>query len=205
LIYNEKQIQTCNFLASLFTKHGSDKSTTHNYHLVYGSIIPFFCTPPKILEIGLGTNDPEVASNMGINGKPGASLRAFKELSPQSIVHGADIDSTIKVEGCRVFTIDQTKPKTFDVIKKFGEIAYDIIIDDGLHSPDANLYTLEFALETISDNGFIVIEDIKESALDIWRIVRFGLLGTVFNSHLIKSKSAYMFIASKNPSFPKIN
>jgi hypothetical protein len=205
LIFNEKQIHFSNTLASLFAEHGSDKSTSHNYHLIYGSMFALFNSPPRILEIGLGTNNPAIASNMGISGKPGASLRAFKAFSPQSIVDGADIDDTIKVDGCRVFTIDQTQPKTFDVIKRHGEVAYDIIIDDGLHSPDANLYTLEFALGAISDNGIIVIEDINSSAVDIWKIVRYSLLSAGFSAHIIKTKSAFMFIASKNKSFPKFN
>lgn len=205
LVFNEKQIHISNALASLFAEHGSDKSTTHNYHLVYGSMLALFNSPPKILEIGLGTNDPEIASNMGISGRPGASLRAFKAFSPQSIVDGADIDDSIKVEGCRVFTIDQTQPKTFDVIKRHGEVAYDIIIDDGLHSPDANLYTLEFALEAISDNGIIVIEDISSSAVDIWKTVRYILSNAGYGAHLIRTKAAFMFIASKNKSFPKFD
>ena len=204
LILSEKQLAVSNDLGNLFLQYGSDKSTTHNYHLIYGSILSLISENPRILEIGLGSNDPSIASNMGIHGKPGASLRAFKKYKPSSIIDGADIDSTIKVEECRVFHIDQTVPESFGVINGKGEPFYDLIIDDGLHSPDANLYTLEFALGSISNNGFIVIEDINESSLFIWKSLQYYLKATHFNSYLIKTRAAWVFLVTKNLYFPKL-
>lgn len=189
-------------LGALLEKHGSDKSTTHNYHLIYGPIIDLLGSNARILEIGLGSNDLSIASNMGMDGTPGASLRAFKEFCPQAVVDGADIDRSIEVDGCRVFHIDQTHPETFDLIRAHGEPCYDLIIDDGLHSPDANLFTLEFALSRISNNGFVVIEDINESAISIWKTLQYCFRSTSFHAFLIRTKAAYLFIATKSECFP---
>ena len=44
----------------------------------------------NIFEVGLGTNNVDVPSNMGKDGKPGASLRAWRDYFPN-----ADIDTRI--------------------------------------------------------------------------------------------------------------
>lgn len=202
LICNEKQRSATTALGDLFAKHGSDKSTRHDYHRLYGAILPLFRQAPRILEVGLGSNNTEIASNMGIDGRPGASLRAFKEFWPDAIVDGADIDKTIRVDGCRVFYVDQTNPGTFQSIKAEGELTYDLIIDDGLHSPDANLYTLDFALSALSNDGIVLIEDIPEAALPIWLSLQYQFLHADFKTRLVRTKAAYVFIATKSLSLP---
>ena len=62
-----------------FNKYKSDKSLNHNYHLIYGALFPDTNKVKKILEIGLGTNNEKLISNMGKNGSPGASVRAFRD------------------------------------------------------------------------------------------------------------------------------
>ena len=52
-------------------------SYVHNYHLVYSALFKNKNNVKKILEIGIGTNNTKLISNMGQNGIPGASLRAF--------------------------------------------------------------------------------------------------------------------------------
>src|SRR5262245_32524283 len=61
-------------LKSLFAKYGSDKSTGHNYHHLYGEILKQKDDISCVLEIGLGTNNLDVVSNMGTRGVHGASL-----------------------------------------------------------------------------------------------------------------------------------
>ena len=203
IVLNKEQLNFAKKLGELFAEYGSDKSTRHNYNILYGCVFALFSSPPRILEIGLGSNNPSIASNMGVKGKPGASLRAFKAFSPNSIVDGADIDETIKVEECRTFKIDQTQPDSFNAISKHGEVAYDIIIDDGLHSPDANLYTLEFALKALSAEGVAIIEDIHPSANAIWKVTSYLCNRHGYASHLISTRRANAFVVSKNNSFMK--
>ncbi len=186
-------------ISNLFTKYGSDK-TRHNYHHLYGYILSRLPKDSRILEIGIGSGNPNIVSNMGPNAKPGASMNAFKSFSPESLVHGADIDDRLKIEGFKLFNIDQTKPESFSVIAKEGEPEYDLIIDDGMHSPDANLFTLEFALNCISEKGFIVIEDIPERTIVIWKIVQFLMQGSQYRTSIVKGKSLYLFVCTKSDS-----
>ena len=95
----------------------------------------------KILEIGLGTDNVNLLSNMGINGKPGASLRAFRDFFKNSKIYGADIDKNILFDDLKIKTsyVDQTSEISIrKLFKKFGS-NFDLIIDDGMHSPSANL------------------------------------------------------------------
>ena len=62
-------------LADLFNEYGSDKSSVHNYHVLYASILRSFANRAfNLLEIGLGTTDVRFVSNMGEAGRPGSSL-----------------------------------------------------------------------------------------------------------------------------------
>src|SRR5689334_22577873 len=112
---------------------------------------------------------------MGSGGKPGASLRAFRDYLPNASIFGADVDRDIlfQTERIRTAYVDQTDPKTFaDMHAEFGRPSFDLVIDDGLHAADANLNTLRFGLRILSPGGWIVIEDIRCDALVAWRIVQ---------------------------------
>lgn len=198
IVKNINSIELSKKLSNLFNQYGSDKSSIHNYHLLYGSIFNYLEGCSSLLEIGLGSNDLSIPSNMGSDGKPGASLYAFKEFLPNSIINGADIDNNIKVKGCKVFYIDQTKPDSFAEIEINSKGKYDLIIDDGLHTPDANLFTLDFALRNISSKGLIVIEDIKPRHLPIWMTVQYLLINSSYYGQLFQTKESFVFICSKN-------
>jgi hypothetical protein len=102
-------------LKALFDHHGSDKANSHNYHILYSSILGDGEKIENIFEIGLGTNNSDVVSNMGSGGKPGASLRAFRDYCPNANIYGADIDSRIlfSEERIRTFYLDQTRLDSF--------------------------------------------------------------------------------------------
>ena len=73
---NDKDLRD---LENLFNEYGSDESGKHNYHLIYSWVLRGKRhLPLTILEIGLGTNYLDTLSNMGLHGRPGASLRAFR-------------------------------------------------------------------------------------------------------------------------------
>jgi len=86
----------CKALADLFSLHGSDKATAHNYHLIYSSVLKGKRNRPiRILEIGIGPNNVDVPSTMGRLGRPGPLLRAFRDWAPNSLVVGADVNRRI--------------------------------------------------------------------------------------------------------------
>jgi hypothetical protein len=138
-------------LKVLFDQYGSDKASKHNYHLIYGTVLNEKLTIKNILEVGMGTNNLDVVSNMGKLGKPGASLRAFRDFCLNAEIYGADIDKSILFSEERIttFYVDQTDSKTFQHLKNELPELFDLIIDDGLHSPNANIATLDFGLQII--------------------------------------------------------
>jgi hypothetical protein len=162
-----------------FSRHGSDKGSVHNYHKVYSRIFQELnLTIPNILEIGLGTNNTSVASNMGRRGRPGASLRAWKDLFPESPIVGADIDSSVLFQEKNIMTyqLDQTSPDSWKSFTQIlGKRKFHLVIDDGLHSPSANLKSLLFGLDLLEESGFLVVEDIHPRALPVWSIALSGL------------------------------
>jgi hypothetical protein len=176
-----------------FPKYGSDKSY-HNYHRVYSWIFSQI-NISNLIEIGLGTNNVDVVSNMGPGGKPGASLRAFRELSPTSTIYGADIDNNIlfQEENITTFFVDQLDRETF---QNLPDIKYDLIIDDGLHQIGANFNTLLWGLEHLNDGGFIVIEDI--SPIKPWQTIAYILTrNEEYECQLIKCSNSHLFLINK--------
>jgi len=185
-------------LANLFNKYGSDKSNQHNYHLIYSSILNPKKDIKKIFEIGLGTNYPEIVSTMGSDGKPGASLKAFRDYCANCIVYGADYDKRIlfKDERIKTFFVDQTSPSTFDQLDENIGNDFDLMIDDGLHSPNANLHSLYFFIKKLRVGGYGVIEDISPLTQNLWKIVT-DLLKENFLSALIETKNSSIFIIKR--------
>jgi predicted O-methyltransferase YrrM len=190
-------------LAALFRQHGSDKSTVHDYHLLYGRLLAQPQSIRGLLEIGLGTNNPAVVSNMGPGGRPGASLRALRDWLPAAAIYGADVDRGILFEEPRIrsFYVDQSAPDTLAALGQQIDGELDLIIDDGLHAPNANVNTLAFALTRVRPGGWVVIEDIAERALDAWQLVA-ALLPAGCSPQLIRARAGYLFVVQRPASFP---
>jgi hypothetical protein len=167
--------------------YGSDKASTHAYHHFYANAFDEPDGVLNVLEIGLGTNNVDVLSSMGPTGRPGASLRAFRNFFSRAEMHGCDVDARILFteERIRTFEVNQTLPETF--LKLPQEFSYDLMIDDGLHSPHANLASLTYFLGKIRKGGWAVVEDIGIEALPIWQTVHI-VLPPNFESVLYKSR-----------------
>lgn len=192
----EKKYQNdvnCEKLKNLFNQYGSDKTRTSLVY-VYFEIFNNFKIN-SIFEIGLGTNNINFRSNMGLNGKPGASLRAFRDYLDTKI-YGADVDKSIlfEEEQIQTFFIDQLNIDTIQNIKsKIPKV--DLIIDDGLHQPDANLNVIINLLEHLNSNGFLVIEDIEDSFVDIFQIIeKIFNRNNKFKSSIVKVKERYCLL-----------
>jgi SAM-dependent methyltransferase len=191
-------------LEALLQRYGSDKSTLHNYHLLYAALLgPKRNDPLRLLEIGIGTNNPEIVSTMGPSGKPGASLRAFRDFCPNAQVFGADFDRRIlfEEERIRTYFVDQTRYSSFDELSiQISERTFDLVIDDGLHSPNANIATMLFALRILRSDGYFIVEDIPESALPIWQVVG-AVLPEGYRPLIVEAKYGWLFMIQK-PRFP---
>lgn len=182
---------------------GSDKSTVHNYHHLYSFILNKFenNSDCNILEIGMGTNNPNLVSTMGSDGVPGAALFAFSKYFDKANIYGADIDRNIifNKDNIKTCYVDQLNLDSFeDLNTTFGNIKYDLIIDDGLHSIGSNFNTLLFALEHVKPDGWIVIEDISKFYVTNWFTIDY-MLKRVDNikTYMINSRVAHVYAIHK--------
>jgi len=181
----------------VFQRHGSDKSTLHDYHKLYATLLqPARRAACRVVEIGIGTNDPSVLSTMGVQGTPGASLRAFENLLPKAEVFGADIDEKIlfQTDKIRCVPCDQTRADGFDALRAVLDgKPVDLLIDDGLHAIHANLHTLLFGLDVVTRGGHVVIEDIPHHVGWLWKLLS-GLLGRRHDCTLVHCRTALAFV-----------
>jgi hypothetical protein len=126
----------------------------------------------RIFELGLGSNNPDVLSNMGVFGVPGASLRGWRELFPDALVYGADIDRRVLFQEDRIktFYCDQLDQLSIRDLWSQPDLkdGVEILIEDGLHTFEANVSFLEGALEHLRPGGVYVIEDVGWEHFDDW-------------------------------------
>jgi hypothetical protein len=144
-----------NELGALFDKYGCDKASKHGYDTVYRRNLAALCQAPiRLLEIGVFR---------------GASIKAWLEYFPNATIYGIDTFQRVEMEKLDIFghkrvkllkhnSLDENVNKEMKV--HWGEdIAFDVIIDDGLHTPEANLKTLVNTIEFLKPNGMYFIED----------------------------------------------
>jgi 23S rRNA U2552 (ribose-2'-O)-methylase RlmE/FtsJ len=100
---------------------------------------------------------------MGANGRPGASLRVWRDYFPNARIYGSDIDQNILFEEHRIKTyfVDQRNPNAIQSMwQKIGEHDFDLMIDDGLHAFDAGRTLFENSISKIASTGIYIIEDV---------------------------------------------
>lgn len=141
----------------------------------------------NVFELGIGTNFTDIESTMGERGKPGASLRGWRDFFTNSNIYGADIDSRILFSENRIntFYCDQTDPTSVRSMWDKMDFEFDIIVEDGLHKFDANVCFLENSLHKIKTGGHYIIEDIQWSELNLW-IDKIKEYKNIFPNYLFK-------------------
>jgi hypothetical protein len=188
-------------LTDLFISYGSDKATTHDYSEVYGRLFPETAGIVQVVEIGIGTKSKKVLSTMGSSHLGvGGSLRAWRDFFPNANVLGLDIDPKSLFEDNRIktATCDQTDVGSLaGALSMLPNGSVDLIVDDGLHSLDANLNTIYASLPKIRKGGWMVVEDINEATLGAWKILTTLLRPHYQEVSLVKCRSAYMFLIQK--------
>ena len=160
-------------LCKIMNKNGSDKGNGwHNYSKLYHKLFEDKRNDElNIFELGLGTNNINIPSNMGANGKPCASLYGWKDFFKNSKIFGADIDKDILIynEDIKTYYCDQLSRETIHNMYNNSDLQntyFDIIIDDGLHTFEANMSFMCNSLHKLKPNGFYIVEDILRSHKD---------------------------------------
>ncbi len=161
-------------LNALCDKYGSDKGEirpdghpypwrSHSYaDFIESRFMHCRDSVRHVFECGIGTNNPNRPSSMGAGGRPGASLRVWRDYFPHARIVGADIDREILFTEERISTyyVDQTKPES--IAKLWSDVdvdAFDLMIDDGLHTFAAGRCLFEGSFHKLREGGLYVIED----------------------------------------------
>jgi SAM-dependent methyltransferase len=163
--------QTATPLCEIMGRNRSDKGSSditrcwHNYTTAYHALFKDIRMDKlRVFELGLGTNNTSLPSNMGANGRPCASLYGWSEYFPNSDIFGADIDRNILYNNdkFRTYYCDQTNPIAIKDMWNHPDLIenFDIIVEDGLHQYEANVCFFENSIHKLKPNGWFIIEDI---------------------------------------------
>ena len=151
-------------LCELMGKYKSDKGNAentarHNYTRYYDALFgPERTQVTRMFELGI----------FG-----GSSLRAWRDYFPNATIYGADIDSGSV--GCvhgepRIVSYQCDETNADQVADMWARHArtepalFDIILDDGLHTPEANSFFLDRAWHMLKPGGIYIIEDITSDS-----------------------------------------
>lgn len=142
-------------LEELFNKYGCDKAQKHNYHKVYEAEFDTIRNEPiNILEVGVFKGD---------------SVRAWLEFFPNATIYGLDVFTRVRPEDIDVLQHERVKWLKGDstniavrqqIKKAWPRIRFDVIIDDGLHTPAANAKTLHNLFPLMKKTGRYYVEDV---------------------------------------------
>jgi len=142
-------------LQQLFNKHGCDKSKKHKYHEVYEPDFSLLKDQPiNLLEVGIFK---------------GNSVEAWIEYFPNATIYGVDIFTRVvpntipilKHPRVKWLKADSLNPEQVAQIgEQWPGIRFDVIIDDGLHTPAANAKTLQNLWKYLKTGGQYYIEDV---------------------------------------------
>jgi len=161
-------------LCALGDKYGVDKCPTinHNYTPTYHSVLDSRRdTTLHMLEIGVG-NIPLMRPIVGDRYKPGASLRMWRDYFPKAEIIGCDIDKKVLFndeDRIKTFYADQSnEPSLVSLIEqiKSPDGKLDIILDDGSHNKDHQIFSFKILWPYIRAGGLYIIEDIWFTFMD---------------------------------------
>lgn len=164
-------------LCRIMKECGSDKGLGwHNYTTLYSPLLAHLKNKAdvSIFEVGIGTNNPALESSMGVDGVPGASLYGWSQWLPDASVVGADIDRDILFNTDKITTyfVDQRNSQTIKAMWEkpaLSNASFDVIIDDGLHSFEANDLFLSQSHNKLKESGIFIVEDILPEEMHLFR------------------------------------
>lgn len=144
-----------NKLVELFDKHKCDKGNLrHRYDRVYEPALQHLRDQEfNMLEIGI---------------YKGSSVEAWREYFPKANFYGIDIFVRVEPENIPALNRDRVHWCKCDslvgpneaFLEMVGDIQFDVIIDDGLHTHDAQRKTFENFIPFLKQDGVYFIEDV---------------------------------------------
>lgn len=139
-------------LKEIFDSNKCDKSSKHGYDAVYTELFePLRNTPLNILEIGIFR---------------GESLASWVEYFPEGTVYGIDVFTRVQPADISILQNPKVRWSKCDSMDSkvastiWSDVEFDIIIDDGLHTPEANKLTFEAWFPRLKRGGLYIVEDV---------------------------------------------
>jgi len=138
----------------------------HNYINSYNILFDNLNKPDvkNILEIGLGfvLSNSSTAFSQDKKYRPGNSLRMWRDYFNNSNVFGIDINPELMFNEDRIqtFVADQSNETDLQNVINRINCELDIIIDDGSHYGEHQVYSFMFLNKFLKPNGIYIIEDV---------------------------------------------
>ena len=137
----------------------------HTYTEVYEALFaPIRLSARNIFECGVGMESREPGGRPGTYATTGASLRVWRDFFPHAEIWGADIDAEALFQEERIHTalMDQASPESVEsFFANAGVAAFDLMIDDGLHTFQAASCLFDHAAPWLAPGGIYIIEDLS--------------------------------------------
>jgi hypothetical protein len=133
-----------------------------HYMPIYENLLAGYerCPDLSLLEIGV---------------QRGGSLQMHKQRFPQVKIVGLDIDPNCKIDRQvgELVIGDQASQAVIDHLVELGP--YDIIIDDGGHTPDQQITSFYGLFPHLRYSGIYIVEDVFTNAIPGYTASRYGL------------------------------
>ena len=171
-------------LCKLAFQYGTDKcpKVRHSYTPFYYELFRGReKTVKKVLEIGIGYK----INNRGKQYEyyeVGASLMMWRDFFPNAQVYGIDIvpETLIKGERIHTYLCNQYKPDELTkLIKEIGN-DIDIVIDDGSHQHQHQVWTCQFLMPLLKKDVLYIIEDVLHTVTLARRLSNFNIMTVSF-------------------------
>lgn len=125
----------------------TDKGIVHSYISVYDSLFePYQERARNVLEIGI---------------EYGGSLRLWRGYFSNALITGIDIRDHLLDLDPRIRTFKRDA-YTHYMVDTLNDRKYDIIIDDGSHKLEDQLFVMKHYIKLLNSPGLLIIEDIQK-------------------------------------------
>lgn len=149
-------------LCELAEKHGTNKAE-YGYTPVYQDLTAHHPVK-RILELGIGA--PGLSGGASLHA---ASLKMWAEYLPEAEIFAVDNRREILFNGDRIMSLWADVYDSASLIhaaETFGG-HFDLIVDDAVHLPDAQINAMRTLLPHLDTNGIYCIEDVANCHPDV--------------------------------------
>jgi len=161
-------------LKSLAVYYVTDKEITYGHNYIPGYEDLFQSRRNKVrnmLEIGIGLGSHfDYISSLYPNYTMGGGLKMWRDYFPGAQIYGIDIlECPIKEPRITTLVANQTKSQDlFRVVHLMGGVI-DIVVDDGSHVANDQVFSFMVLAEFITKDGIYVIEDVQHEYIESFK------------------------------------